>query len=168
MTFGVAFAASWDAQAQAQADVRAIPDNNGRGFDTHLFRPSLDSKGFFHSNGTDILGKNDLSLGLVIDYGSTLLRVAGKGQADRHLINHSFQGTFQLNYGIANALVVGLALPVNLMSGSAQVDAAGGPAQTGSTPDAQGATRQWFTEPLSAQAVPFVAAHAKVRLLRVE
>jgi len=67
-----------------------------------------------------------------------------------------------------NALVVGLALPVNLMSGSAQVDAAGGPAQTGSTPDAQGATRQWFTEPLSAQAVPFVAAHAKVRLLRVE
>ncbi len=61
--------------AHAQPKVNAIPDGNGAGFDTHLFRPALDSKGFFHTNGTDILGANDISLGLVLDYGRNLLRV---------------------------------------------------------------------------------------------
>ena len=44
------------ALAQAQAkDVRA-PEGNGDGLDTHLFRPAVDSKGFFSVNGSDILG----------------------------------------------------------------------------------------------------------------
>jgi hypothetical protein len=79
--------------AGAQPKTNAIPDSNGKGFDTHLFRPALDSKGFFSTNGTDILGKNDISFGLVIDWGKTLLRVEDRGQDSKQLVNNSFQGT---------------------------------------------------------------------------
>jgi len=105
------------AEARAQ---NAIPDNNGKGFDTHLFRPAMDSKGFFHTNGTDIIGKNDISFGLVIDYGTGILRVPDKGQDSSRLVDHSFQGTFAFNYGLANIAVLGLTLPVNLMQGQEQ------------------------------------------------
>ncbi|MCL2778838.1 MAG: OmpA family protein [Polyangiaceae bacterium] len=136
----------------------AIPDSNGKGFDTHLFRPALDSKGFFSTNGTDVLGHNDLSLGLVIDYGRTLLRVPDNGQDTRHLISHSFQGTFSFNYGIGDLVAVGLSLPVNLMSGEQQTNQQGDPTSPG----------QWFTGQLDSQSVGFIALHGKVRLLRVE
>ena len=71
--------------------VRAEPlAGNGQGLDTHLFRPAMDSKGLFTVNGSDILGANDISFGLVIDYGNTLLRVrqhrAGDPAAHRALV----------------------------------------------------------------------------------
>jgi OmpA-OmpF porin, OOP family len=47
---------------------------NNAGADTHLFRPAVDSKGFFSVNGTDILGAGDVSFGLVLDYGRNILR----------------------------------------------------------------------------------------------
>ncbi len=147
----------------------AIPDNNGKGFDTHLFRPAMDSKGFFHTNGTDILGANDISFGLVIDYGTGILRVPDKGQDSARLVDHSFQGTFAFNYGIANRLVVGLTLPINLMQGQEQIDKAtpGNPTQTGPIADGGNGT-QWFTNQLDAQHLQFIALHGKVRILRVE
>ena len=158
-----------------EAAAQPIPENNGDGFDTHLFRPALDSKGFFHTNGTDILGKNDISFGLVIDYGRGLLRSVDRGQQSPHLIDHSFQGTFAFNYGIANLLVVGLALPMNLASGEQQlsdrVDPATG-APIGNTqvgPIAGGGNgTQWGPNAHDFQNVSFVAAHAKMRILRVE
>src|SRR5438094_5353491 len=101
--------------ADAETQVR-----HGDGFDTHLFRPAMDSKGFFTTNGSEILGANDVSFGLVIDYGNTLLRVDGVGQKSPQLINHSFQGTAQFNYGLFNRVVVGLDIPVNLMAGDEQ------------------------------------------------
>ena len=156
--------------ARAQPKVSAIPDGNGKGLDTHLFRPALDSKGFFVTNGTDILGKGDLSFGLVIAYGRNLLRVdPNKGQDDGQLITHSFQGTFSINYGLANLLVVGLTMPVNLMSGGAQIDKAtpGNPTQVG--PTASGVNgQQWFPNQFDSQTVSFIALHGKLRILRVE
>ena len=93
------FAASRDARAQQ------IPASNGGGTDVHLFRPAMDSKGLFSTNGTEILGANDVSFGLVIDYGNALLRVDQQpGQTSNQLIDHDFQGTFQFNYGILNQL----------------------------------------------------------------
>ncbi len=155
--------------AQAQPKTNAIPDGNGNGFDTHLFRPALDSKGFFATNGTDILGKNDISFGLVMDYGRTLLRVDDRGQGTKQLINDSFQGTFAFNYGIANILVVGLTLPVNLMSGDAQVNNATPPVGTQTGPTATSVNgQQWFTDQLSSQTVSYIALHSKLRILRVE
>src|SRR3954467_4327694 len=61
------------AQAQFASATRA-PATNGDGMDTHLFRPAIDSKGFFSVNGSDILGAGNVSFGLVLDYGHNLLR----------------------------------------------------------------------------------------------
>src|SRR5688572_16154099 len=52
------------AEAQAQEGFRAREGVNGDGADTHLFRPAVDSKGFFSVNGSRILGAGDVSFGL--------------------------------------------------------------------------------------------------------
>ncbi len=158
ITVSAALAAAIYAEpAKAQNN---IPATNGAGLDTHLFRPSMDSKGFFTVNGTDILGANDISFGLVIDYGRNILRVTDVGQKSPQLVNHSFQGTAQFNYGIANIVSVGLAIPVNLMAGDEQVTNSATP-----TPLYPG---RWNETQLDSQAFSFVSLHAKLRLLRVE
>src|SRR5579872_225437 len=97
------------------------PSTNGAGFDTHLFRPAMDSKGLFTTNGSDILGANDISFGLVIDYGRELLRIdrSANPAESGQLVNHSFQGSLQFNYGIINRFVLGLDLPIDGMYGDA-------------------------------------------------
>ncbi len=144
--------------AWAQASTpNAIPSStNGQGFDTHLFRPAMDSKGLFSVNGSDIIGKNEISFGLVIDYGHNLLRTSFTDP----LIEHSFQGTFQFNYGLANLVVVGVDLPVDLSSGVQQNDAAG---------NQQAAfVNKWGPDKLAFQGFGFLGAHAKWRITRVE
>ncbi|HEV3190077.1 MAG TPA: OmpA family protein, partial [Polyangiaceae bacterium] len=126
----------------------AIPSGNGDGLDTHLFRPSMDSKGLFAVNGSDLLGANEFSFGLVLDYAHVLLRTPGSDS----LIEHSFQGTFQGNYGIGNQFVVGLDLPVDLMSGGQQ------PANP----------TKWGPQKLDFQGLGYVGAHVKWRATRVE
>src|SRR6187401_3245852 len=72
-----ALAACWHllpAVARAQSVPRAPASLNGDGADTHLFRPAVDSKGFFSVNGTRILPANGISFGLVLDYGRSILR----------------------------------------------------------------------------------------------
>jgi outer membrane protein OmpA-like peptidoglycan-associated protein len=145
-------------EAWAQASTpNAIPSStNGQGFDTHLFRPAMDSKGLFSINGSDIIGKNEISFGLVIDYGHNLLRTSFTDP----LIEHSFQGTFQFNYGLANLVVVGVDLPVDLSSGVQQNDAAG---------NQQAAfVNKWGPDKLAFQGFGFLGAHAKWRITRVE
>jgi outer membrane protein OmpA-like peptidoglycan-associated protein len=153
ITAGLTAALPTTAKAQ-----NAIPDTNGKGFDTHLFRPAVDSKGLFTVNGSDILGANDLSFGLVIDYGRNLLRLRDVGQESPQLVNHSFQGTLMANYGLFNALSVGLAIPLNLMAGDAQTAATAPPV----------AANQWNPVQLDSQSFGFVALHAKWRITRVE
>ena len=63
-------AVSVDARAQSR-----VSGSNSGGMDTHLFRAALDSKGFFSVDGTDIMGHKDFSFGLVMDYGSHLMRL---------------------------------------------------------------------------------------------
>ena len=46
------------------------------GMDTHLFRPAVDSKGFFHVNGTDIIGANTFGI-------DTALVLSGNTQSER-------------------------------------------------------------------------------------
>jgi OOP family OmpA-OmpF porin len=130
-----------------------IPSTNGAGLDTHLFRPALDSKGLFSVNGTDILGSKDISLGLVLDYGHNLLRTSNDP-----LIEHSFQGTLQFSYGIANVVIVGVDMPVDLMSGNQTVDADGNATYPG----------QWGPAKLAYQGLGYFAVHAKWRILKVE
>ena len=69
------------AQAQFASATRA-PATNGDGMDTHLFRPAIDSKGFFSVNGSDILGAGNVSFGLVLDYGRNIMRTRDKSVPD--------------------------------------------------------------------------------------
>src|SRR5580698_5323658 len=140
------------------ASAQPLLAGNGPGMDTHLFRPAMDSKGLFVTNGADILGKNDISFGLVLDYGYTLLNVPNLGQGSPELIKNSFQGTFQANYGVFNILDVGIDIPVSLMTNDAQVTPGGAAVLPG----------QWGTTQLDSQNLGFLAAHAKWRILRVE
>ncbi|MDP9001945.1 MAG: OmpA family protein [Myxococcota bacterium] len=141
-------------EARAQSTPNVIPSSNAKGFDTHLFRPAMDSKGLFSVNGTDILGSKSVSFGLVLDYGHTLLRT----KISDPLIEHSFQGTFQFSYGIANQIIVGLDLPVDLMSGPTTADGNG----------QQLFPNAWGPNKLDFQGIGYVAAHAKWRILKVE
>ncbi len=169
------------AVAAAQARDSRAPEGNGDGLDTHLFRPAVDSKGFFSVNGSDILGANNISFGLVLDYGRNLMRTrndhvpqgTNPSEADEpecldenctatedgtgvpSLVPNSIQGTFGFNYGIANIGVVGLSIPVILMTG----DAAYGVGPTGATYNAAA---------LDAQKISSIALHGKFRLTRVD
>lgn len=153
-TTAAALATAGSAAAQPRA-----PESNGDGMDTHLFRPALDSKGFFATNGADIIGAKDFSLGLVMDYGRNILRLK-PGHGAEQLVPHSFQGTLQFNYGIANIATVGLSAPVNLMAGDEV---------TGIGPTAIGPTGATYNAgKLDVQNFSFVGLHTKIRLLRPE
>jgi hypothetical protein len=170
---------------------RARADNpllgNNEGLDTHLFRPALDSKGFFATNGTDILGHLDVSFGLIVDYGRTIGRLDNQltqGRTDT-LISNSFQGTFGVNFGLFNHLQVGLDLPIILMDGAPQYYNQGCPGggMIGNPPSAACVDGPYIAgvpgwgsaktpgQPataLNSQNVEFLALHAKWRILRVE
>lgn len=135
--------------ARAQARATAIPSANGDGLDTHLFRPALDSRGLVSVNGVDVLPAGRISVGLTMDYGRGLLRVADVGQKSTALVRDSFTGTFAFDYGIADRAVVGLSAPALLMSGDAQPGTAG-----------------WGPQALDAQSIGHVALHAKLKLTR--
>jgi hypothetical protein len=146
---GLAMAlSSWSQKASAETPV---PPSNGDGLDTHLYRPALDSKGFFHTNGTDVLGANDVSFGFIIDYGYGLLRAPNVGQRSTTLLDHSIQGTLHFNYGIANRAAVGLSVPINLMFGENQVKPDGSPALPG----------QWSTSQVAEPWRPRAARQAQ-------
>jgi OOP family OmpA-OmpF porin len=157
--------------AHAQTGPRAPASLNGDGADTHLFRPAVDSKGFFSVNGSRILGANDVSFGLVLDYGRSLMRVrdaakepdGGLACTDdincvgvRALVPNSFQGTFGFNYGIANKAVVGLSIPVVLASGAPAFNIGADPGLL------------YDADDLDSQGISWVALHAKLRLTRIE
>jgi outer membrane protein OmpA-like peptidoglycan-associated protein len=168
--------------AAAQARQERAPEGNGAGLDTHLFRPAIDSKGFFSVNGSDILGAKNISFGLVLDYGQNLMRtrservpqgtnpsepeepdcvneqcedIMGDGTGVPALVPHSIQGTFGFNYGILNMGVVGLSIPVILMTG----DPAFGIGPSGAT---------YNSAALDAQKISTIALHGKFRLTRVD
>src|SRR5205823_4648222 len=77
---------------------------------------------------------------------------------DGQLIEHSFQGTLQANYGLYNQFVVGIDIPIDLMSGSGQVTANGQPLFPG----------RWDPNKLDFQGIGYLAAHGKWRALHVE
>jgi outer membrane protein OmpA-like peptidoglycan-associated protein len=146
-----AFATLVTASGSTRAQER-VPSFNGPGLDTHLFRPAIDSKGFFSVNGTDTLGAGNISFGLVTDYGRNLLRLR-EGHGAQALVSHSFQGTFSFNVGLTQRIVLGAHLPVDLLGGEGveQVGVAG---------------NQYDSQRLDSQRFGFAALHLKINLLR--
>jgi hypothetical protein len=140
----------------ANAGAQVAP-NNGAGIDTHLFRPAVDGNGFFSVNGADVTGAGSPAFALVIDYGRGLLRTSdARKDGARWLVDHSFQATAQVDYGIADVASIGLAVPVDLVSGPEQ-DANGKTAEP---------TALWSPNALSSHTLGNVALHAKARVAR--
>src|SRR5262245_25657995 len=69
-----------------------IATGNGEGADLHMFRPAIDSRGFFSLNGASVLPANAISFGFVIDYGRNLMELSPNHGSD-YLVNHAIQGT---------------------------------------------------------------------------
>ncbi|MBW2588753.1 MAG: hypothetical protein JRD92_17715, partial [Deltaproteobacteria bacterium] len=49
----------------------------GGGMDLHLFRPAVDTRGYFTVNGTEVMPHKEFSFGLVLDAGFGILRYNG-------------------------------------------------------------------------------------------
>lgn len=147
--------------ASSASAQNALPDDGG--FDLHLFRHAIDSKGQFTVNGTEVLGHLSSSFGMVVDWGRGLARRATLLEGDQRtlsapLVDNMFSGVFHANLGLANRLVVGLQLPVHLVSG---------PGTGGS--DARIEPLAGYTAPsagLAYQGVGSAGLHVKWRLLR--
>ncbi len=159
VALGVLFAATLSSGlAQAQAELET-----GDGMDLHLFRPAVDSKGFFSVNGTDILGANDISFGLAMDLGVGLLefnsfedapeRTGQEAQLTDRVVDWFFSGVLKFNYGIENMFVVGAQIPVHLVGG-----------QNIAVPEYYNS----FNESgLSLQSIGNLTLHGKARILHV-
>ena len=172
------------ADAAAQSDTRA--GQQAAGMDTHLFRPAVDSKGFVTVNGTDILGANNLSFGLVLDYGRHLLRTKNRAEAvgadgepcERGkcddsgttppdsggsgvpaLLENSFQGTFSFNYGVGKDVVLGVQVPVVLITGDPAYGIGTGP---------EFGAQTYNTLALDEESISRLAMHGKWRITRVQ
>ncbi|RLB56759.1 MAG: OmpA family protein [Deltaproteobacteria bacterium] len=143
--------------------------DGGRGLDLHLFRPAVDSKGLFTVNGSDVLGHLDFSFGLILDAGIGLLPAstfvndegAPIGAEDRQnrLVDSFFTGTLTANLGLFDLLVVGVQVPVQVVSGAnTTLPATGG--STGYNSGEAGG--------LDYQGLGDLTVHGKLRLTRVE
>ena len=163
--------------APSRASAQA-PIASGAGMDLHLFRPAVDSKGMFTVNGTDILGENAFSFGLIIDGGfgifpfngftndpNTQAANAGRPRGaygQGRLVDVFGTGILHFNYGIANIAVVGIQVPVQALAGQNVTI----PGQYNlRNPDSMGVPRGLG---LSYQGIGNLGLHAKCRFLRAE
>jgi len=95
--------------------------------DLHLFRPAIDSKGHIGVNGVHVLGHKAISFGLVLDAGFGILPFHGfendanvlpqDAAKTDHVVDSLWTGTLLFNYGLFDFLVLGLQLPIQLVTG---------------------------------------------------
>ncbi|MCZ6805763.1 MAG: hypothetical protein O7F08_02320, partial [Deltaproteobacteria bacterium] len=126
--------------AAAQGDARLTSG----GMDLHLYRPAIDTRGYFSVNGAGIMPHKEFSFGLALDAGFGILRYNGfetnanvfaaDANSESRISKQSFTGNFIFNFGIIDRLVVGIQLPITFFLGDAvQVPDRGGSCLAGST-----------------------------------
>jgi outer membrane protein OmpA-like peptidoglycan-associated protein len=117
-------------------------DAQGNTFGLQLFRPSVDSKGYFTVNASQLLGHLDFSIGLVGTYAHDVLELHAPAADFRvsDLITAQLQGAL----GLFKWAEIGVSLPVHILFGSR------GPGED---------------HTFSAQNVGDLGIHGKVRLL---
>lgn len=157
----------------ASAQTASFVDED-QGFETHFFRPAIDSKGYISTNGTNILGAGDYSFGFVLDVGLSIMPYhafgyeedtlvdydddgVGTGGFDLndHLIDTAITGTLHFNYGIENMAVVGIAVPIMVLDGPNVI----APGTYNDARNPQGLDSQGFGN---------ISLHGKLRILRYE
>jgi len=115
--------------ALSNVSVAQVATLSDGGMDLHLFRPAVDSRGYFSVNGTEVMPHKDFSFGLVLDAGFGILRYNGfvndpDGAADTagrqsRIAKQAFTGTFMFNIGLVDRLVLGIQLPITFFRGDA-------------------------------------------------
>ena len=147
---------------------------HGGGMDLHLFRPAVDTRGYFTVNGTEVMPHKEFSFGLVLDAGFGLLRyngfdnnpnaAAADAGRETRISKQAFTGTFMFNFGLIDRLVIGIQLPITFFRGnSVQTPDRSGSCLAGSSTclyNLQG-------NGLRSQGVGDLTIHAKARLLNL-
>lgn len=144
------------------------------GMDLHLYRPAVDTRGYFSVNGTEVMPHKKFSFGLILDAGFGILRYHGfdndpnqaADQASRQsrIAKQGFTGTFMFNFGLADRLVLGIQLPITFFRGDAvQVPDRGGSCLAGSTT----CLYNLGANGLRSQGIGDLTIHAKARLLNL-
>ncbi len=144
------------------------------GMDLHLFRPAVDTRGYFAVNGSEVMPHKEFSFGLVLDAGFGILRYNGflnnpNGSAadavtQNRIARQAFTGTFMFNFGVIDRLVFGISLPITFFRGyEVQTPDRGGSCLAGSN------TCLYNIEAagLRSQGVGDLSIHAKARLLNL-
>jgi len=146
--------------------------------DLHLFRPAVDTRGYFTVNGSDVMPHKEFSFGLVLDAGFGILRyngfdndpseLAANASREDRIVRQGFTGTFSFNFGLFDRLVLGIQLPITFFRGDAvQVPnrTAEGGTCVGAT--AAGCLYNYQATGLRSQGVGDLTIHAKARLLNL-
>ena len=97
--------------------------------DLHLFRPAVDSRGYFSVNGSEVMPHKEFSFGLVLDAGFGILRYNGfvndpnqaaeDASRQSRIAKQAFTGTFMFSYGLFDRLILGIQLPITFLRGDA-------------------------------------------------
>lgn len=151
---------------------------HGGGMDLHLFRPAIDTRGYFSVNGSEVMPHKEFSFGLVLDAGFGILRYNGfiddpNGAADdaaqqNRIVRQAFTGTFMFNYGVIDRLVFGISLPITFFRGhEVQVPDRVGLGGTCVGATSAGCLYNYDAGGLRSQGVGDLTLHVKARLLNL-
>ena len=105
--------ATWPLPVDAEEGLfrNATGGREGRpGMELRLFRPAIDSKGYFNVNASPTLPHLNLSFGLVLDYALGVGRLEEIRDINTALVRHGLWGTLHFNVGLFNWAVIGLQL----------------------------------------------------------
>ncbi|NOQ83751.1 MAG: hypothetical protein GQ551_07055, partial [Myxococcales bacterium] len=144
------------------------------GMDLHLFRPAVDTRGYFTVNGTEVMPHKEFSFGLVLDAGFGILRyngfdnnpnaAAADAGRETRIAKQAFTGTFMFNFGLIDRLVIGIQLPITFFRGdSVQTPDRGGSCLAGSST----CLYNLQANGLRSQGVGDLTIHVKARLLNL-
>jgi outer membrane protein OmpA-like peptidoglycan-associated protein len=133
--------------------VARAQDARGRTFNLQLFRPAIDSKGYFTVDASQVLGHLDFSVGLIGTYARDVLELHGQdGSSFR--VSDFVTAQVQAALGLFKRAELGVSLPVHILFGSR------GPTYV--SPDDRNANNDLT---FGGQMIGDLGLHAKVRLL---
>jgi len=99
------------------------------GMDLHLYRPAVDTRGYFSVNGSRVMPDKKFSFGLAMDAGFGILRYNGfeinpdvsaeDATRQSRISRQSFTGNFVFNFALIDRLVFGIMLPITFFRGDA-------------------------------------------------
>ena len=163
--------------AVAAAGTRAEAQNKvGAGIDLQHFRPAIDSKGLITVNASQTLGKNEVSIGLVTNYGRNVLDMKTSGVPCQKRDGEVFvAGTCDTRFAVTDiitpvlmaayglppigklGLEIGVSAPVHVITGDRDPDFTGpGPSSDTNNDSSMG---------FSHQGIGDIGIHAKLRFL---